>query len=295
MFAAMAKSIRSETRFRIGGQSVTTLALAYFFTGREDYADHAAKLLRVWFIDDSTKMNPHLRFAQAVPGRNQGRAAGIIESHNLPEVIDAIGLLTGAKSWHQAEQKSLQEWIDAYLAWLRESAEGKDEAKARNNHGSWYDVQIAAFALFAGRDQLAKDVIAEFSRKRIASQIQADGRQLNELSRTQAWSYALFNLEAFAQGAAIGEKLGVDLWSEPAPDIPHIGKAIDWLLPFAVGEKKWSYQQISGWQPERIAPLLRRAAIAYRRPAYEKAIEKLPGVRGDERWQLLYPKSIGLK
>ena len=271
-------------------QSATTLALAYFFTGREEYAEHATKLVRVWFMDDATKMNPHLRFAQAVPGRNQGRGAGIIETHNLPEVIDAVGLLAGAKSWHQAEQKSLQQWIDAYLAWLRQSAEGKAEAKARNNHGSWYDVQITAFALFAGRDQLAKHIIAEFSAKRIASQIQADGRQLNELSRTQAWSYSLFNLEALAQAGALGEKLGVDLWREPAADMPRIRKAIDWLLPFAVGEKKWTYQQISGWQPERIAPLLRRAAIAYRQPAYEKAIEKLPGIRGDERWQLLYPK-----
>ena len=47
-------------------RGVTTLALGYFFTGREDYAAHAARLMRAWFLDDATRMNPHLRYAQAV-------------------------------------------------------------------------------------------------------------------------------------------------------------------------------------------------------------------------------------
>ncbi|MGH7887194.1 MAG: hypothetical protein ACREPG_04975 [Candidatus Binatia bacterium] len=62
-----------------------------------------------------------------------------------------------------------------------------------------------------------------------------------------------------------------------------------WLLPFAVGEKKWTHEQITGMQPERLAPLLRRAAAVYREPEYERAIGKLRGVSGDERWRLLFP------
>jgi hypothetical protein len=273
-------------------QSTSTLALGYFFTGREDYALHAAKLLRVCFIDNATKMNPHLRYAQAVPGRNQGRGAGIIESHNLPEVIDAVGLLTGAKLWDSSEQQSLQRWFNDYLNWLLDSPEGKAEARARNNHGSWYDVQVAAFAFFAGRDDLAKNIMKEFSAKRLAAQIEADGRQPHELTRTQAWSYSLFNLEATFSAAAIGEKFGIDLWRDSAFDRPRVRKALDWLIPFALGEKKWPYQQISSLEPQRIAPLLRRAAAAYSEPEYEKALGQLRGVRGDERWQLLHPKSV---
>ncbi|MBM2805643.1 MAG: alginate lyase family protein, partial [Deltaproteobacteria bacterium] len=54
---------QTSDRKRFGDlvQSVKTLALGYFFTGREDYAVHATKLLRTWFIDNATKMNPHLR------------------------------------------------------------------------------------------------------------------------------------------------------------------------------------------------------------------------------------------
>jgi len=271
-------------------QSVKTLALGFFFTRREDYAAHAGKLLRVWFLDDSTRMKPHLRYAQAIPGRSQGGGAGIIETHNLPELVDAVGLLSGSKSWNQSERKSLQDWFSAYLNWLLESPEGKAEAKAENNHGTWYDVQLAAFALFAGRDELAKKIMTEFPSKRIVKQIEPDGRQPHELGRTQAWSYSIFNLEAFFSAASIGDKLGVDLWNYESSDKRSLRRALDWLMPFATGEKKWSHQQISGMQRERLAPLLRLAAIRYREPAYEKAITKIPTVKDDERWQLLSPR-----
>jgi len=271
-------------------QGVKTLALGYYFAAREDYAAHAAKLLRVWFLDGATRMNPHLRYAQAVPGRNVGRAAGIIETHNLPELIDAAGLLAGSKSWNTQDQRGLGKWFDACLAWLRESPEGRAAAKAQNNHGSWYDVQTAAFALFADKSDIAKKVLSEMAEKRIAKQIETDGRQPRELERTQAWSYSLFNLEALFDGAAMASKLGIDLWSYKTPDKRGIRKALDWLVPYATGEKKWTYQQISGFQPEKLAPLLRRAAVRYREPNYERTIDKLPKITGDERWQLLFPK-----
>ncbi|HEX9263320.1 MAG TPA: alginate lyase family protein [Candidatus Binatia bacterium] len=270
-------------------QNVKTLALAYFFTGREEYAGHAAKFLRVWFLDDATRMSPHLRFAQSVPGRNHGRGAGIIETHNLPELIDAVSLLSDANSWTKTDRQRLLGWFRSYLTWLVESPEGKTEAKAENNHGSWYDVQVAAFAVFVGRDELAKKVLTEFSTKRIARQIEPDGRQPRELARTQAWNYSIFNLEALINAASIADQLRIDLWNYQTDDQRSIRKALDWLLPFSTGAKKWSDSQISTFQPEILAPLLRRAALRYREPAYEKAIIRLPKLTGDERWQLLYP------
>ena len=271
-------------------RGVTTLALGYFFTGREDYAAHAARLMRAWFLDDATRMNPHLRYDQAVAGRNVGRAAGIIETHNLPELVDTVGILARSKSWSSEDQKGLQKWFDAYLAWLRESPEGRAEAKAQNNHGTWYDVQIAAFALFVDKGDMAKKVLNEMAEKRIAKQIEPDGRQPRELERTLAWSYSLFNLEALFDGASMASRLGINLWSYESPDKRSMRKALDWLLPFAAGEKKWNYPQISGLQPGKFAPFLRRAALRYREPSYENALHKLSGVTPDQRLHLLYPK-----
>ena len=155
-------------------QWVKTLALGYFFTGRDAYAAQAAKLLRVWFVDGATKMNPHLKYAQVIPGRNNVRGTGIIDTHDLPELVDSVGLLTGSKAWNEKDQKDLQNWFDAYLAWLVESPEGRAEARAQNNHGSWYDVQVASYALFLDRKHLATTVLKDFSAKRIAQQIEPD-------------------------------------------------------------------------------------------------------------------------
>ena len=282
---------RSSDRLRLENmiQTVKSLALGYFFTEREDYAAHAAELLRVWFLDPATRMNPHLKYAQAVPGRNTGRGAGIIETHEFAELIDFVSLLKNSQAWPAHEHQRWQDWMKAYLNWLVESAPGKAEAKAENNHGTWYDVQVAALAIFTARDELAKNLLTEFRDKRIAAQIQPDGRQARELTRTRAWDYAIFNLEALFDAASIAETLDIDLWNYQTRDGRSIRKALDWLVPFATSKREWTYQQITRFQPEKLAPLLRRAAIAYREAAYEKAIETLTRV-GNERWELLYPK-----
>jgi Alginate lyase len=272
-------------------QGVKTLSLGYFFTGREQYSAQATKLLQIWFLDPATQMNPNLRYAQAIPGVNQGRGAGIVETHNLPQLIDAVGMLKESKSWNRSSHRALQEWFSAYLTWLLESSEGQREARAQNNHGSWYDVQVASYALFTGKNELAEKVLNEFPRKRIAEQIQPDGRQPFELQRTQAWGYSLFNLEALFDAASIADKLSMDLWNYQTPDKRGIRNALDWLLPFAIEEKSWSHQPISAWAPEKLAPFLRRAAGHYQEPCYERAIGKLTGAFTDQRWQLLYPKN----
>jgi hypothetical protein len=273
-------------------QAVKTTAFAYYFTGREDYAACAAKLLRVWFLEAATKMNPNLRYAQAVPGRSQGRAAGIIETHNFPELIDAVGLLNGSSSWKAADQKSLQDWFDAYLVWLLKDPQARDESKAENNHGTWYDVQVASYALFVKKPDIARTVLERFAAQRIAKQIEPDGRQPRELARTQAWNYSVFNLEALINAAAIADKLGFDLWNYETNDKRGIRKAVDWLIPFATGEKQWAHKQISELHRETLAPLLRRAATRYREPRYEKALDNLANNAGDERWQLLNPPPL---
>ena len=53
--------------------AVETLGLAYYFTGNEAYAAHAAQLVRVWFLDPGTRMNPNINYGQYVPGLNEGR------------------------------------------------------------------------------------------------------------------------------------------------------------------------------------------------------------------------------
>jgi hypothetical protein len=269
--------------------SVKTLALAYYFTANENYAKNAATRLQVWFLDPLTKMNPNLKYAQGVPGRSDGRAAGIIETHNLPELIDAAALLAGSAAWSQAHQRQLQSWFALYLTWLIESTQGRAEAQAKNNHGTWYDVQIASFALFTEKKNLAHRVLSDIPRKRIARQIERDGSQPLELARADSWRYSVFNLEALFDTASLGDHLGIDLWNFETADKRSIRKALDRLIPFATGEKQWPLREQSRWQPERLAMLLQRAALRSREPGYVTALGKLARPSIDSRERLLYP------
>jgi hypothetical protein len=93
-------------RNRLMAKTVETLALAYYFTGKEAYAEHAACCLRAWFLDPATRMNPNLTFAQGVPGVNTGRGAGIIDGRNIADAADAAGLLAGSPAWTQKDDNA---------------------------------------------------------------------------------------------------------------------------------------------------------------------------------------------
>ena len=134
--------------------TVETLALAYYFTGDERYAEHAAELIRAWFLDPAARMNPHLRYGQAIRGINEGRGVGIIETRSFANVLDAVALLAGSPAWTAADQRRLVAWFDEYLAWLLESELGRDDRVAENNHGTYFDLQAVSFAHFVGNADL---------------------------------------------------------------------------------------------------------------------------------------------
>ncbi|NQT54451.1 alginate lyase family protein [bacterium] len=270
--------------------AVDTLALAYYLTGHEPYAAQAATLLRVWFLDDATRMNPHLQYGQGIPGRCDGRGIGIIDTTRLVQVVDAMGLLAGSQAWTAADQTGMEDWFRRYLKWLLDSGHGRAEARTTNNHGTWYDVQVATFALFTRQPGVAKRVLQASAKRRIAAHIEPDGRQPRELARTKSFDYSTMNLTGLFHLARLGEHVDIGLWRFETPDGRGLRKALDWLLAFATGEQKWQHKQIGGLHPERLLPLLRRAAIAYGEPCYEAAIAKLEGDDRSGRERLLYPK-----
>ena len=266
--------------------AVETLALAYYFKEDESYAEKAAQLLRTFFLDPQTRMNPNLQFAQGIPGINTGRGIGLIETRGLTRVVDAIGLLAGSKSWTASDQRGMEDWFSRFLEWMLESKNGKDESAAKNNHGTYYDVQVVSFSLFLKKTELAREVLLTARSKRIAVQIEPDGRQPLELARTKAWGYSVGNLDGLMKLARLGENLGIDLWNYKTADGRSIHKALAFLLPFALGEK-WTYQQLGEWPPQQLFPLLRSAAQKYQDSEIKSAIAKVPPVNEADRSRLL--------
>jgi hypothetical protein len=254
---------------------VQTLALAYFISRQEGFAEKAVGKLKVWFLDPATRMNPNLNFAQAIKGLNNGRGIGIIETYEFRDLIDAMQLLQASQHWTKSIDRGMKNWFSTYLKWLQESPNGKDEAAEKNNHGSAYDVQVASIALYLGKKDITREVIVGVPKKRIAVQVMPDGSQPLELARTKSWGYSLMNTEALMNLALLGEHVGVDLWHYADAEGRGIRKAIDFLLPYALGEKPWSWTQIVPMERERMYPVLKMAALKYGDAKYKNASDKL--------------------
>ncbi|MEO0340031.1 MAG: alginate lyase family protein, partial [Bacteroidota bacterium] len=83
---------------------VAALVAAYKVTQEEAYADQALLHLSAWFINQDTRMNPSLLYAQAIKGRVTGRGIGIIDTIHLIEVAQSIRVL------HQMGYLSEEDW-----------------------------------------------------------------------------------------------------------------------------------------------------------------------------------------
>ncbi len=256
-------------------KAVEKLSEAYYYTGDEKYADHAAKLLKLWFLNPDTRMNPNLNYGQAVPGANDGRPFGIIETVNWNDMVQRVPLLDGSASWTGADKKALQNWFADYVNWLQTSKIGKEEGNTKNNHASWYDVQVSTFALFADKPEIAREVLQKAGKRRIATQIEPDGSQPHELGRTKSWSYSTMNLRALFELAAIAESQGIDLWHYQTKDGRSLKVALDYLAPYADSSKAWPHEQIAALDRGNLKPLLSEGVRVYGDKRYETWLEML--------------------
>jgi len=264
-----------------------TLALAWYCTGEEKYAAKASVLLRYWFLNEATKMNPNLNYAQAIPGINNGRGIGIIETIALTGIADAVALLKGSKALTDADSKAIQQWYTQYLNWMLTSKNGNEEHAAKNNHGTWYFAQSIDFALFTGNVAKAKELIDE-SKKRMDSQINPEGKMQLELDRTNGLGYTTFNLQAWFRIATLAQHTGIDLWQYVNAQGAGIRSALDWMLPYAMGQQKWIYQQIGEYKKNNIYPLLLQAAVVYKDPKYTSLAKQADEEVNDVVMDLLY-------
>ena len=224
--------------------SMRALSQAAYLTGEPKYGVAGVQFLERWFVDAETRMNPNLNHAQGIPGQNHGRPAGVIEWCGIDQLLSSIRILRELGYLNDDTNQALDKWFSDYADWLQTSEIGRAEQRAKNNHGTWYDVQLVGILLFLGREDEASQVIDVTSRKRIGSQIEPDGRQPHELSRTKSLSYSKMNLKAFMRLCAYGKRLGIDLENHETADGRSVRKAAEFLKPYTQGSKAWPYQQI---------------------------------------------------
>jgi hypothetical protein len=220
---------------------VPALASAWLITRDRRYADHAARHLRAWFIDEDTRMNPHLLYAQAIKGRVTGRGIGIIDTLHLVEVVRATSTLEQGNVLDRGVVEGTRSWFERYLTWMTTHEYGQAERDAKNNHGTCWVAQAAEFARYTGRSDLTSFCRERFKTVLVPGQVAPDGSFPEELRRTKPYGYSLFNLDAFATVAEI--LAGSDsLWTFETPDGRGIGKALAFMYPYIKDKTRWPYK-----------------------------------------------------
>ena len=262
--------------------STYLLSLAWFYTGDAKYSHHAARILRAWFLDPATAMNPHLNHAQLIPGMNTGQGTGIIDfSCDYTNVLDAAAILAmGAPGWSEEDQEGFKEWNRKFLLWLTESAHGNEAFNRTNNHGTFAAMLICALALFTGNREVATKAV-ERGKTLIDVQIAPDGSQPEEMDRTCSWHYSNFNLVAFMRLALMGQRLDVDLFGYKGPQGQSIFTAVQFLMPAALhGEDGWPRKDID-FKIQAATDVLHASADAGFGPAQEIVGKLVAPLDGD--------------
>jgi hypothetical protein len=257
---------------------VPALVAAWKLTHQPRYAKHAAKHLRAWFVDPETRMNPSLLYSQAIHGRFTGRGIGIIDTIHLVEVARAIELLADATALPPNDIKAVKQWFADYLNWMTTHKYGIDEREAKNNHGTCWVMQVAAFARLTGNEELLGYCRDRFKTVIVPNQIALDGGFPEELRRTKPYAYSLFNLEAMATICQLLSTSNDNLWTFQTSDGRGMKRAMEFMFPFIRDKKTWArpadVMYDERW-PMRQNSLL-FAGIALDRPDYVALWRTLP-------------------
>ena len=258
--------------------AVAALGAAYKITGDDRYAGKAAALLKVFFLDEKTRMNPSLQYAQAIPGVSKGRGIGIIDTLHLIEIPKAIEAMEKSPAFPPEILAGLKKWFADYTVWITTSKNGHDEANAGNNHAVAFWLQVAVFAQFTGDEKNLAECHRRFKEVFVAKQMALDGSFPAELRRTKPYGYSIFQLDNLATLCQVLSTTNDDLWRFTLPDGRSIRKAVEFMYPYLADKPKWprkpDVQAWDGWPARQ--PSLLFAGLAFGEQKYLDLWKRLP-------------------
>jgi hypothetical protein len=256
---------------------VGTLASAYVVTKEDKYVREGVKHLRAWFVDEQTKMNPHLLYGQAIKGKATGRSTGVIDTIHLVEVARGARVMRGSPAFPAKEFEEVRNWFRAYLDWLTTHPYGTEERKAKNNHAVCWAMQTAAFAQLTGNEALLATIREQFKMVFVKEQMAVDGSFPAELKRTKPYGYSLFVIDAMAGIAQIASTHSDDLWTFALPDGRGMRKAMEFIFPYVEDKSKWKWNHdVLYWDEWPVRqPSLLFAGLRFEKPEYLMVWQRL--------------------
>jgi len=243
--------------------TVKLLSISYYITHNDKYALKATELIRTWFLNADTQMNPNLNYGEVNRGINKINSAGIMAGRNITGILESIDLIKQSPTWTQRDQEAIVSWFEKYLDWLQYSPAGKKEAEKINNHRTYYNLQVSSIALFLNKTDIVNKIIKETADSLIPQSIMSDGRQPQELKRTKSLYYSVFNLAGLFRLATVADILGTNLWDYKTKDNAGLKKAIEFLIPYIDGKRVWNYPQVVPLQKNVLKEMLVLASLHY--------------------------------
>jgi hypothetical protein len=263
---------------------VAALAGAYGMTREDRFAEAAAAALRVWFVNEKTRMTPHLRFARVMPeAKTTGTPEGIIEGVYLAEVAVAMPFLAASSALTDADLAGVKAWFAAYLKWLTEPEDDGPRIAAlardlHNHHGSSWMLQATAAARCVKDDVALAELRHRFERVTIRAQMVALGNFPAELLTPNPYRNSLFNLDMLAGACELLSSPFESVWDYELQDGPGMRAALAYHFQYIVSRAKWPYPADATHFLELPLrrPALLFAARAYTRPEYADLWKTLP-------------------
>ena len=247
---------------------VPALTAAWKLTSDDRYAAHARRHLRAWFVDPSTRMTPSLQYAQAIHGIVTGRGTGIIDTIHLVEVARAIEVLQRGGALPDTERQPIRAWFADYVQWMTTHPYGIEERDAKNNHGTCWVMQVAAFASVTGDDAQKEMCRVRFKTILLPTQMAPDGSFPLEIARTKPYGYSLFNLDAMATICQIlDDRSRERLWTFELPDGRGMRKALAFMTPFIEDKSRWTHPRDVQYHDEWP---MRHPSLLFAGPALEQ-------------------------
>ena len=250
--------------------AVAALGAACKISGDDRYVKKTVKLLRVFFLDPATRMNPNLQYAQAIPGVSPGRGTGIIDTLHIIEIPRAIKAMETSPAFPPEVLSGMKKWFADYVAWMTTSTNGHNEANSANNHAVAFWLQVAVFAQFTGDETNLNECRRRFKEVFVSKQMASDGSFPRELARTKPYGYSIFQIDNLVTLCQVLATTNDDLWRFTLPDGRNIHRAVEFMYPYLADKSTWPHKpDVMAWDgwPAR-QPGLLFAGFAFNEQKY---------------------------
>lgn len=237
-------------------------ALLYFLTNKKEYYELLKDNISYFFLEKETGMNPNLEHAQMIRGINLGRGIGIIDfTANFTYTIRIIKLLYNLNLIEKEFYDSFGNWLQKLANWMCYSKIGLEEKYAKNNHGIFYDLGLAAIFDYLNDSRQFAPLVSQMIEYRLEYQINKDGSMPAENQRTKSKNYSLMALKGIYDFNTIINQYGYDLYKVNSWYCRNVHFSVKQAMEFIIKrlilkEEPWSFKQIIPFDEATLLPLI---------------------------------------